>query len=125
MRSDRQKRAATLQKFVHFMTAFTMIMKGIAKLEHPVGYWTIILFFFATGVYITIITLLHDRLHAHMKILDATVYALESVATGLVAWLFLVEGTRYLQYLFAFASVMFAVACAVRLLRRDSAAQHH
>jgi hypothetical protein len=121
----RHERSATLQKFVHFMTALTMIMKGITKLEHPTGYWPIIIFFFATGLYITTITLLHDRLHAHMKLLDATVLALESMATGLVAWLFLVEGTRYLHYFFAFASVMFAIACAVRLLRGRSAAQHH
>ena len=114
-----------LQKFVHFMTAFTMIMKGIAKLENPTGYWPVIIFFFATGTYITVITLLHDRLHAHTKILDATVYALESMATGLVAWLFIVEGTRFLQYVFGLAAVLFAMACVVRLLRKESPAQHH
>lgn len=123
--SSRQQRAATLQKLVHFMTAFTMIMKGVAKLEHPAGYWPIIIFFFATGAYITVITLLHERLHAHTKLLDATVYALESMATGLVAWLYVVEGTRYLQYLFGAASVMFAIACAIRLLRKPSVPQHH
>ncbi|HYH08852.1 MAG TPA: hypothetical protein VEK11_17495 [Thermoanaerobaculia bacterium] len=117
--SARRARAARLQKLVHFLTAFTMILKGVSKLDHPEGYWPLILFFFATGIYIAAITLMHERLHTHTRLLDATVYALESVATGAIAWLYALEKTQGLQYVFGLASLLFAIVCAVRLFRRS------
>jgi len=56
------RRAALLQKFVHFLTAFTILMKALAKLEHPEGYTAVITLFLAASIYIVVITLLHDRL---------------------------------------------------------------
>lgn len=125
MKQPLNRRQALFQKFVHFLTALTLLLKAIGKMEHPHGYEAIIAFFLLAAIYIVAITLLHDRLHAHLRLLEASVYGIESIATGIVAWLYLQEGKHYLQWLMAFASVMFIVALVVRLGRkRDHAATH-
>ena len=110
-----KERSAALQKFVHFLTAFVIVLKGIAKLEHPHGYWPIIIFLFASGIYIAAIAILHDRLHHHERYLTASVYAIEAIALGLTAWLYAGEGKRYLPWVLAVAAVLFVVAIVVRL----------
>jgi hypothetical protein len=122
-----KQRPALLQKLIHFLTALTLLLKAFDKLEHPHGYGLIITFFLVSAIYIVAITLLHDRLHAHLRLLEASVYGIESVATGIVAWLYLQEGKHYLQWLMGFASLMFVVALIVRLVKRpdhDPAAAH-
>jgi hypothetical protein len=115
-----KKRAALLQKFVHFMTAITIFGKAIAKLEHPHGYWPIIVFLFASGICVVTITILHDRLHHHERYLTASVYAIECIALSIAAWLSFGEGKRYLPWAFAFAAAMFFVAIVVRLTRKGA-----
>ncbi|HKR64390.1 MAG TPA: serine hydrolase domain-containing protein [Thermoanaerobaculia bacterium] len=112
-----KRRAAVLQKVVHFLTAFVFVMKGVVKLEHPHGRELAIAFFFAAAAYIVVITLLHARLHAHARILDASVYALESIGTAIVAALYFGEGKRALPWFFVVASVAFAIAIVVRYRR--------
>lgn len=112
-----KRRATILQKLVHFLTAFAITMKGIAKLEHPHGYELVIALFFAAAIYIVTITLLHDRLHAHERLLTASVYVLEAIVTAIVAALYFGEGKRALPWMFVFASAMFVVATVVRLVR--------
>lgn len=114
------RRAALLQKFVHFLTAFTLLMKALSKLDHPEGKGAVIAFFLAAAIYIVAITLLHDHLHAHARILEASVYAIESVGTGIVAYLYSAEGKRGLPWVFAAAAVGFAIACVIRLTRRSA-----
>ena len=104
-------------KVVHFLTAFALLMKGIAKLEHPHGVWPVIVFFFAASAWIVVITLLHDRLHHHARLLTASVYAIECVATAIVALLYFREGKHALPFVYAAASIGFAVALAVHLTR--------
>jgi hypothetical protein len=118
-------RPAILQKVIHFLTALTLLLKAFAKMEHPHGYELIITFFLVSTIYIIVITLLHDRLHAHLRLLDASVYGIECVATGIVAWLYLQEGKHYLQWLMAFASLMFLVALIVRLVKNPPADHDH
>ena len=108
---------AILPKFVHFLTAFTILMKGLIKLEHPHGYEPVIMLFFAAAAAIVIVTLLHDRLHHHQRYVDAGVTAVECVVMGLVAFLSFREGARFLPYGFAFASLGFGVATMVRLVK--------
>jgi hypothetical protein len=111
-----------LPKIVHFLTALTLLLKGISKLDHPEGYWPVILFFFASAAYILVITILHDRLHHHERALTASVYAIESAVTATVAWLYAHEGKKGLPWAAGFAAIMFAVALVVylRKTRRDS-----
>jgi hypothetical protein len=120
------RRAALLQKLVHFLTALTLVLKAIAKMEHPHGYAPVITFFLLSAIYIVVITLLHDRLHAHLRLLQASVYAIECVATGIVAWLFVQEGKHGLQWVMGFASLMFLVALIIHLVKtRDHHAAAH
>jgi hypothetical protein len=117
-------RSALLQKLVHFLTALTLLLKGIDKLEHPHGYWAIIFFFLASAAYIAAITAFHDRLHHRLRAINASVFAIESVATGAVAWVYFQEGKKFLPWLMAFASLMFLVALIVHLLKTRGNAPH-
>ncbi|MDQ3283908.1 MAG: hypothetical protein M3Q69_21095 [Acidobacteriota bacterium] len=112
-----KKPPAALQKAVHFLTAFTIALKGFAKLEHAHDYWPVIALFFAAAIYIVTITVLHDRLHHHVRLLTASVYAIECGVTAIVALLYAHEGKRFLHYALAFAAAMFAVALIVHLTR--------
>jgi len=111
-------RTPFLQKLVHFITAFTIFLKGFAKLEHPAGYWPVIAFLFASAIYVVTITILHDRLHHHERVLTASVYAIECVAVGITAWLTASEGKRGLPWVFGIASLLFFVAVVVKLTAR-------
>lgn len=108
-----------LPKLVHFLTAFGILMKGVAKLEHPEGYWPVIVLFFVASAYIVIITLLHGRLHRHARLIDASVTAIECVLTAIVAVIYFKEGARLLPYVFAIASFGFGVATVVRLTKHE------
>ncbi|MEO8380390.1 MAG: hypothetical protein ABI779_12060 [Acidobacteriota bacterium] len=119
----RTERRALLQKIGHYLTAFTIGMKGFIKLEHPHGNEAAIALFFASAVYITVMTILHDRLHRHATLLDASVLGIECIVTGILASIYVREGSHGLQYLFALASVLFAVAFFVRLRKGRTA--HH
>lgn len=111
------RRTALLQKLVHLLAAFAILMKALAKLEHPEGSWPVIMLFLAATITIVLITVFHERLHRHERLLDASVYAIESVVMAIVAWLYFHEGARWLPYAFVIASVGFAIAFVVRLTR--------
>ena len=112
-----RKRNPLLTKLVHFLTALTLLLKGVDKLDHPEGMWPIIFFFLASAAYIAAITALHDRLHHHVRAITASVFAIECVATALVAWVYAHEGKKGLPWFMAFASLMFLVALIVHLVR--------
>jgi hypothetical protein len=116
----KNRRAGIAVKVAHFLTAFTVFTKGLAKLEHPHGYELIIAFLFVSAAYIVAITVFHDRLHEHVKLLDASVYAIECVVMSIVTWLYASEGKHLLQYFTGAAALLFAVALVVRLVRRGS-----
>lgn len=122
--SERTQRAAALQKVAHFLTALVVILKGIVKLEHPEGYWPLIVFLFAGGAYIAIVTILHDRLHHHMRRIEASVYAIESLVMVAMTWIFVSEGKNAIQYVTALAALAFAIATAVRLVPPRNADAH-
>ncbi len=117
MNPNRKRRAAILQKIVHFLTAFVLTLKGIGKLDHPHGLWPAILFFFAAAAWILAITLLHDRLHHHERALTASVYIIEAIATAIVAALYFAEGKRALPLVTLLGSLGFAIALIVHLKR--------
>jgi len=113
--SDSNRRAAVLQKVVHVLTALILLLKGISKLEHASHYWPFIVFFFATAAWILAITILHDHLHSHARMLTASVYAIECVATAIVAGLYFAEGKRALPWVTTLAALGFAIAFVVHL----------
>jgi hypothetical protein len=107
-----------LPKFVHYMTGVGILLKAFAKLEHPEGYGPVIILFFISGAAIIAVTALHDRLHHHQRYIDAGVMAIECVVMAIVAMLAFKEGGRYYPYGFVIASVFFAVATIVRLVKK-------
>jgi uncharacterized membrane protein YoaK (UPF0700 family) len=111
------RRKQLLQKLVHFLTAFTILMKALIKLEHPHGYWPVITLFLLSAIYIVIITLLHERLHRHAARLDASVYAIECAIMIIIATLTFREGARYFPYFYIVSAIGFAIAFVMRLVR--------
>lgn len=114
-----KRKEILLPKFVHFLTAFTILLKAMIKLEHPQGYWPIIVLYFAASAYIVVITLLHERLHHRARLIEASVTAIECVMMAIAAVLAFKDGARWLPYGFALAAVGFAVATIVRLVVKD------
>ena len=106
-----------LPKIVHLLTALTVLLKGFAKLEHPEGYWPVIMFFFASAAYIATIAILHDRLHHHERWITASVYAIEAMVTATMAWVYAHEGKKGLPWAAGIAAAMFAVALVVHLVK--------
>ena len=123
MAMTRTERRAFLQKLGHYLTALTIAMKGYIKLEHPHGNEAAIVLFFAAAVYITVMTLLHARLHHHATLIDASVLGIECIVTGIIASIYVREGSHGLQYFFALAALLFGVSFFIRL-RRGRAATH-
>lgn len=119
------RRAAVLQKVVHVLTALVLTLKAISKLEHAAHDWPVIVFFFVSAAWILAITILHDHLHAHARMLTASVYAIESVATAIVAGLYFAEGKRGLPWVTAVGALGFAIALIVHLRKRRSGATTH
>jgi tryptophan-rich sensory protein len=113
-----------LQKLVHFLTALTIFLKAVTKLEDPEGYWPLIILLFAASAYIVFITLMHERLHRHAQRIDASVYAIESAVMAIVAWLFFGEGKTAIASVYVLASIGFAIALIVRLTRRSALTPH-
>ncbi len=111
------ERKAILHKVGHLLVALTVLLKGLAKMEHPEGYWPLILFLFAGGAYIALITVFHDRLHRHGKFLDASIYAIECLVMASVTYLYVKEGRHALQYVTGLAALAFAVTTVVRLVK--------
>lgn len=121
MNDAAKRRATLLQKLVHFLTAFTLLMKALSKLDHPEGKGAVIAFFLLAAIYIVAITLLHDHLHAHARTLEASVYAIEAIGTGLLAFLYSAEGKKGLPWVFAAAAIGFVIAFVIRLTKRSAA----
>jgi hypothetical protein len=115
--SPRHRRASLLQKLVHFLTALTLTLKGISKMEHPHGYEAVIALFLASAIYIVAITIFHDRLHAHVRLLTGSVYAIESLVSAVMAWVYFHEGKHGLPYAFVLAAILFAIALVVQWRR--------
>ena len=114
-------RSSRLQKLTHFLTAFTVIMKGVVKMEEAEKSWPTIVFLFAAGAFILVMTLLHERLHHHAKWLEALTYLTEAFVVALVAALYVRSGARGLPYVLMIASAGFVVAFFMRIVKKEAA----
>jgi hypothetical protein len=115
---DRRVVRERLQTFGHFLTGLVILLKGISKLEHAEGHIGSIAFFFAAAVYVFAATALHRRFHRHEAQLQASIYLIESAVLGIIAWMYVEQGKRWLQYPAAFASAAFLLAPVIALTMR-------
>jgi hypothetical protein len=117
-RSARKRRiAGRLLTLSHYLTAFTLALKGLDKAEqHWDGHEALVIFLFAAAAYIAIGTMLHHRAHGpNGELIQASFYLLEMIGCAWIAEFLHAEGKHYLPYLFAAASAAFLVALVVRL----------
>jgi predicted MFS family arabinose efflux permease len=106
------RRVRLLENVVHYLTAFTIILKGLDKIGAPgkAGYGIVLVLI---GALIVLGTIFHHKLERWLKHFKAITYALEAVVMSIVGYLYLKEGKQLIQYVCFFAAVMFIVALCV------------
>lgn len=118
------KRLFTLETIGHLLTAAVLLTKGIDKLS--LGHTGIGLAMLVSGALVLVFLGYTMRTGRGHRYASAAVFLAEALAMALIAYLYIEEGKRYIQYAAMAASVMSLFAC-VRILtikkRPESAAQ--
>lgn len=106
--------ADRLATITHFLTAFVILMKGIAKAEHFHGHEALVIFLFAAAAYIGVGAAIHHRFHGRSgELIQASFYLVEAVICVLIGRYSAAEGAKMLPYAFHAAAAGFTVALAV------------
>ncbi|RAW02794.1 hypothetical protein [Pseudochryseolinea flava] len=112
----RTQRLHFLENVSHYLTAFVVIMKGVAKLENP-DKLAFSIFFIIVGILIALGTLFHHKFEHLIKNFKAYVFLLESIVIALVGYLYLKEGKQGLPYVCFFASLAFLISMVVHFVK--------
>jgi hypothetical protein len=112
-----------LENVSHYLTAFVVVMKGVAKIETP-GKLAFALFFIVVGIIIAAGTLFHHKFEHLVKNFKAYVFLLESIVIGLVGYSYLKEGKQGLPYICFAASIAFLIAMVVSLTKVRKQSHH-
>lgn len=114
--SGKQRRLAILESFTHYVTAFVILLKGVAKLEDPQKMGVAIVFFII-GLLIILGTVFHHKAGKLLKHFKAYIFALEAIVIAIVGYLYMSEGKQFIQYVCFAASLMFVIALVVYISR--------
>ena len=113
-----KRRREALQKFVHFLTAFVIALKGVSKLEHASKYLPFIIVFFIAALFIVLGALFHHRLAHRFRYFDAFFFAIEAIVLFLVAYLHARDGATALQYVIGASALMYLVAIVIFVMKK-------
>lgn len=108
--------AARLQSVAHYLAGLVILLKGVAKLDAAPS--ALAYFFVITGAVVLIATVFHQRIHRYERFYLTSLYLVEAVVMGLVAWTFAAEGKKGLPIVFGLAAFLFAVAFVMILFAR-------
>ncbi|HYG02343.1 MAG TPA: hypothetical protein VD927_07845 [Chryseosolibacter sp.] len=117
--SPNTHKAERFENIAHYLAAFTVILKGLDKIENPekVG---IGILFIAIGIVICLGTFFHHKASRLLKHFKAYVLVFEIIVMAVVGYMYMAEGKQYLQYV-CFATVaLFFVALIVYIRKRKS-----
>jgi hypothetical protein len=115
----KSKRAAVFANVAHYMAAFTILMKGLDKIENPEKTGIAILFL-AIGTFIILGTIFHHKAEKLLHHFTLYVYLLECLVLAIVGYLYMKEGKLYLPYICYAASAMFFVAAAIYFFKHKN-----
>ena len=117
--SSHTHKAERFENIAHYLAAFTVVMKGLDKIENPekVG---VGLLFLLIGVAIALGTFFHHRASKLLKHFKAYVLVFEIIIMSVVGYMYMAEGKRYLQYVCFLTVVLFFVALVVYIRKRKS-----
>lgn len=108
--SDRtKKRAPLLQNLSHYLIGFSILAKGIDKLEHYHHQVAEVIIIFLAGIFIIGGTAFHARFARRIKNFTATFYAAEGLALFIIGWILWEEGSSRLSYFYFFIGLVFLV----------------
>jgi hypothetical protein len=118
------KRLQLLENMVHYLTAFTILLKGLDKMATP-GKMAYGLTFVVISILIVLGTVFHHKAKQLLKHFKAYVYVLEAVVMSIVGYLYLKDGKNLIQYMCFFAAAMFVVALIVYIRRSKHISELH
>jgi predicted membrane channel-forming protein YqfA (hemolysin III family) len=99
-------------------------LKGLSKLDHPQGYWPLILGCWLAAFAVVVVTAFHGSLQRRFTKLSLVVYIAEAaVCAALVHYTF-AEGKRGLPYVWLVAAVAFTVAAWIEATRPSPPRRH-
>lgn len=119
----RTGKAARLEHLVHFLTAFTITMKGLSKFEDGSKYWPYAAFFVVAGVLIALGAVFHHRIERRFPYFKAGFYLMEALVLTAVAWLQQKDGTSALHLVTYAAAALYLVAAMIFVVKRSSHAK--
>ena len=103
-----RKRSAAVEQVAHYLIGFTLIMKGISKLDHFHHHPLSIIVIFAAGAFIMLGTFFHHPLSRRIPNFTALFHFAEGIALILVGAILLEKGARIPYFLF-FVGVIYLV----------------
>jgi hypothetical protein len=101
----------------HYLTALALAAKGVSKLDHPHGYWPLILLCWIAAAAIVSLTVWHERLERRGVPVALLTHLTEAVVCGALAFVTFREGKHALPYAWLLAAVLFGMGAVVRLAR--------
>lgn len=101
----------------HYLTAFGIFLKEVAKAEHFDEHAAAVVFFLAAGFLLAIGTFFHRRLEERWPAIQAAFYGVEAAVLAVLSVVYVEEGKRFLEVVLAPVVVAFAVL-AFREVRR-------
>ena len=123
---ENSKRTAILGNIGHGLTAFTVFLKGLDKIDQP-GKFGIGMLFMCIAAFFVLGIVFHHKAEKLFKHFQLYAFLLESIVMATVGYLYMKDGKVYLPYFCFFASAMFIVAAVIYLIkqRKSSTATAH
>ncbi|WP_439879877.1 hypothetical protein ACSX1A_11945 [Pontibacter sp. MBLB2868] len=114
-----KERQAKLTLFVHLLTVFVLLLKGIDKTtqHHPVSGIILILL----SLIILALVVFERKLGLTHSTVKLTCYFIEALALTIVAVVLHQEGKQYVQYLFGGSAVAYLISAFVYYYKHKQA----
>ena len=124
MSTGSPKRVAILGKIAHYLTAFTVLLKGFDKVAVPgkAGFAVVLI---VIGLFILFGTIFHHRFEKALRHFDGIIAFLEAVTIGIVGYLYLKDGKELIQYICFFAAGMFLIAAVIHFTNPKARTSKH
>ncbi|WP_299823907.1 hypothetical protein [uncultured Pontibacter sp.] len=112
---------AKLSLFIHLLTAFVLLLKGIDKTTHAHLLSGITLIGLALAI--LLLLLLEKKVHLNHHTVKQACLLIESTALFIIAFVFYQEGRQYLQYVFGISALAY-LAVAFMHYKKDKQSSH-
>lgn len=118
------KKSKFLTNLSHYLIGFTILMKGLSKLEHHPDQIIKILFIFFAGIFIILGAAFHQKIENKVKNFTALFHIAEGSALVFIGLIYLEEGSARVSYfLFFIGIVYFAIGLTFFFVKEEKKIQ--